>query len=330
MYLSPEIIYPQQDFLDKLEQFPKHCAQNIFMQVFGKLIEGTVTLYTDGSKVDDSTYVGSACYSPLPRTQLMYKIPSRASVFSAEAWAIYNAILLILDINAPEATIISDSMSVLKALQETTLNQNNYLIPLIKAKLEAARKLKIHIQFIWIPSHKGIHGNEIADELARRTTKEGITCNFKVPYSDFFSVPREKLNFDFDKYIEHWARCKGTAFFEKIYQKRRKPWYYRTSLTREAIVTISRIRANHYNLNHSLFRKNLSDNPACPYGYPSQDINHIVFNCPNTREKSSYLKVAITNLVGPLTDNIFDILKNPSGKICRLITAFLKACKMNI
>lgn len=170
----------------------------------------------------------------------------------------------------------------------------------------------------------------MADELARRATKVGITCNFKVPYSDFFSVPREKLNFDFDKYIEHWARFKGTAFFEKIYQKCRKPWYYRTSLTREAIVTISRIRANHYNLNHTLFRKNLSDNPACPCGYPSQDINHIVFNCPNTQDKSLYLKTGIANLVGSLTDNIFDILKNPSGKICRLITAFLKACKINI
>lgn len=82
-----------------------------------------------------------------------------------------------------------------------------------------------------------------------------MTINFKVPFSDLFFISKRKLDFDFDKYLEHWARFKGVAFFEKIYHKSSKPWYYHTNLSRETIVTISRIRANHYNLNHSLFRK---------------------------------------------------------------------------
>jgi len=51
-------------------------------------------------------------------------------------------------------------------------------------------------------------------------------------------------------------------------------------------VIINRIR-NHYNLNFSLFHKNIVNSPTCPYGDPRQDINHIVFYCPISIPKSS-------------------------------------------
>ncbi|KAL6418866.1 hypothetical protein ACFW04_014214 [Cataglyphis niger] len=187
----------------------------------------------------------------------MHKISHRASIFSAEAWAIYNAILLILDINTSKVSIISDSMS---------------------AKLKAACIQKIRIQFIWVPSHRGICGNEIA-ELARRAIKEDMAINFKVPYSDLFS---------------HWAKFKSILFFKRIYQKNKKP-FYNMSLSKETIVTVSCIKSNHYNLNYSLFRKNLIDNKSCSCGHPSQDINHIVFCCPNTHNKSTQLRSAIVS-----------------------------------
>lgn len=72
-YLLPEIIYPQQDFLDSLDQFPKQYAQNPVMQTFGKFIAETVVFYTDGSKIKRGAYVSSACYSPQPGIQLMHK-----------------------------------------------------------------------------------------------------------------------------------------------------------------------------------------------------------------------------------------------------------------
>ncbi|KAL6418800.1 hypothetical protein ACFW04_014240 [Cataglyphis niger] len=187
----------------------------------------------------------------------MYKISHCASIFSAEAWAIYNAILLILDINTSKTSIISDSMSVLKALQEPFIWQNNYLIPLIKAKLEKFAVMK--------------------SRRARRAIKEGMATNFEVPYSDLFSVPKEKLDFDFDKYLEHWAKFKSISFFERIYQKNKKPWYYNMSLSRETIVTVSHIRSNHYNLNYSLFRKNLIGNESCSCGHPHKILITLYF-----------------------------------------------------
>lgn len=115
-YFAPEIIYPHQDFLHLLDQLPKQYAQNLFMQAFYKFITRSVVFYTDGSKMEDGEYVSSACFSPQPVIQLMHKNSPYASTFSAEVWAIYNAILLLFDIHASDASIITDSMSVLKAL----------------------------------------------------------------------------------------------------------------------------------------------------------------------------------------------------------------------
>ncbi|KAL6418505.1 hypothetical protein ACFW04_012052 [Cataglyphis niger] len=290
-YFTPEIIYPQQDFLDKLKYygsenfFSVRKSQSIHSSFWWRSRGYSTVFYTDGSKIKNDSYVGSACYFPASEIQLMHKISHCASIFSAEAWAIYNALLLIIDINTSKASIISDSMSVLKALQESSIRQNNYLIPFIKTKLEAACKQKIRIQFIWVPSYRGICGNEIADKLARRAIKE-----------DLFFVPKEKLDFDFDKYLEHWAKFEGISFFERIYQKNKKPWYYTEKNFRYYIIVIvSRISSNHYNLNYSLFRKNLIDNKSCSCGHPSQDINHIVFCYPNTLNKLTQLRSVIVS-----------------------------------
>jgi len=50
-------------------------------------------------------------------------------------------------------------------------------------------------------------------------------------------------------------------------------------LKKEEIVLISRISSNHYNLNYSLFCKNLIESSICSCGDPRQDINHVIFLC---------------------------------------------------
>jgi len=55
--------------------------------------------------------------------------------------------------------------------------------------------------------------------------------------------------------------------------------YYRFPLRRESIVTVTRFRVNHYNLKHSLFRKNFIDDSTCDCGYLMQDTDHVLFRC---------------------------------------------------
>lgn len=153
---------------------------------------------------------------------------------------------------------------------------------------------------------------------------------FLRPYSDLFAISKNKLDLPFDYYLEFWSHSKGIQFFQKIYCKFKKPWYYHSTLNRETIVTISRLCPNHYNLNHSLFRKNLIADGSCLCGYLAQDINHVVFSCLLTKSKPLNLRAAIFAEAGSHLRDIFLVLKNPSAKIFRLIMAFCKICNFNI
>jgi len=157
-------------------------------------------------------HVGAAFLSPSENITLMYKLPPYTSIFTAEAWAIYNSILISLDRGYSRVTLVTDLKSVLDSLQNSSSRSLNYLIPLIKSKLELAEARGILIQFLWIPSHVGIVGNEGVDTLAKRAITEGINSIDKVPFSDMYSLVKENLNNDFLKYLLDTAKFKGTLF----------------------------------------------------------------------------------------------------------------------
>lgn len=51
---------------------------------------------------------------------------------------------------------------------------------------------------------------------------------------------------------------------------------------------INRLRANHFNLNESLYRKEYIGSPRCECGAECQDIHHVAFRCvlfDDAREK---------------------------------------------
>ena len=50
------------------------------------------------------------------------------------------------------------------------------------------------------------------------------------------------------------------------------------------------MRSNHYNLAHSLYRKNLVDSPTCICGEDDEDLNHVFWSCPRfADERTSML-----------------------------------------
>ena len=55
-----------------------------------------------------------------------------------------------------------------------------------------------------------------------------------------------------------------------------KPWYYNCrNESCEFVVTISRMRSNHFDLNESLHRKNYIDSPLCECNSDNETVDHV-------------------------------------------------------
>ena len=112
----------------------------------------------------------------------MQLIPDDLSIFTAEAKAIDLALDFISTCDANNKfIIISDSLSVLKAMNHTSSKN-----PQIQKLLEKCHQLLAYKEIVlcWIPSHIGIQGNEMVDKQAKTSLSLEPT-SFKISFSNF-------------------------------------------------------------------------------------------------------------------------------------------------
>ena len=100
-----------------------------------------MSIYTDGSKQDEKV----AC--------AVIRLPDNSSIFTAEAKAIDIALYHIRDQPEKQFIIYSDSLSVLRSLNN--LDHRNPLIQQIFRKYNYLSSFK-EIVFCWLPSHTNI------------------------------------------------------------------------------------------------------------------------------------------------------------------------------
>ena len=101
--------------------------------------------------------------------------------------------------------IFSDSLSVLKAMNHTSLKN-----PQIQKLLEKCHELLANKETVlcWIPSHIGILGNEMVDQQAKTSLSLEPT-SFKIPFSNF----KPSIN----KYIlEEWQTSWNNSIGNKL------------------------------------------------------------------------------------------------------------------
>lgn len=105
-----------------------------------------VYFYTDGSKGAPGSFVGIAIYCPLLSLSLKYRIRSYASIFSAEALAIWHTTNIILTNYIDHAHIFTDSLSTLHSLLHFASSANScpFVVSIMKNLVEAKERY-LHI-----------------------------------------------------------------------------------------------------------------------------------------------------------------------------------------
>jgi ribonuclease HI len=235
--------------------------------------------YTDGSKIGTDT--GFGAYRKEPRTCIAGSLGVHCTIFQAEVFAILTCAQRCLEeclINR-HILILSDSQAALNAL--TGCQVSSKLVwdcTLTLIQLSANN----HVMLKWVPGHRGIEGNEKADQLA----KEGAVRPFYGP-EPVCGISRATAR----DAAKKWAREEHQKQWQLIPGQRHSKRLIKNSsqaLTRSLLLLGRKeIRlAVAFLTGHGHFRKHLQTvqlldgAPACRLcGQFDETATHIIFEC---------------------------------------------------
>ena len=222
-------------------------------------------LYTDGSKVDEK--VGCAYVIDGANTKI--SLPEACSVFTAELVAIYEALQFALQDARIHFLVCTDSLSSLQSI--ATCFPQHPLVQRIHDLLAGLCHADTRITFLWLPSHMGIAGNELADQAA----KEAVSLPprpMEVPARDIRSQLRlQVLAFWESQWLadplpSKLRAIKGTT----------RVWRSSFRARRESVI-LCRLRIGHTRSTHSYLMRR-EDPPLCTCGAVFT-VAHIFTEC---------------------------------------------------
>ncbi|KAL1447090.1 hypothetical protein WDU94_000567 [Cyamophila willieti] len=245
----------------------------------GLISKGCLVWYTDGSKTDEGS--GAGIHGVRPKVDISIPLGKHASVYQTEIYAIYTCAEenLRRGYHGNAIHIFSDSQAAIKAI-------NSFQV---KSKLtwecqQTLLKLALHnrVYLEWVPGHKGIAGNERADELARRGSATPFTGPEPVVGISKSEAKRTVQRWTLQRHLTHWANVSG-----QNHSKRMMPGPT-TSLTAE-FLRLNRRQARIVTgliTGHSCLRKHLYNmgiyrqSPVCRLcGEEEETASHVIFDC---------------------------------------------------
>ncbi len=132
----------------------------------------TVKIYTDGSKDPESGFTAAAVYIPQFKVNISKSISDQISVFTTEIIAIFLALQWIEEVQPIRSVICTDSLSVLNSLLRGNATARQDMIFEVMQSLFRIGQSGLIVNFMWVPSHMGVDGNEVADHLVKLALKQ--------------------------------------------------------------------------------------------------------------------------------------------------------------
>ncbi|XP_045454212.1 uncharacterized protein LOC123663588 [Melitaea cinxia] len=282
-----------------------------------------VTIYTDGSKLEDDT-VGAAfvCFESennMP-TIRKFKLHNCCSVFQAELFAILQAAGWASRKNYTHTLILSDSRSAIQATQ----NRSN-THPLVSKIHNTIHTHTGYIDFAWVKSHADIAGNQIADTMAKLATRA-----HKAPDYHYYPI----------SHIKRLAKDDSYSAWNRWYNNEITGRYTHTHLpTIDDVHTLFRhtditftltqtLTGHAYNLTY-LHRFKLTEFEVCPCdGVSRQTLEHLLQFCPRFA-RNRHEHEAVCRYLGFSPYKITDLIKNEHciQSFARLANSILSVLK---
>lgn len=184
--------------------------------------EDHIRIFTDGSKQrQNNGLVGSACSCPDLGIQVLIGIDNNASIFTAESIALYEAVKIAAAHQDRNFLVLSDSLSSLNYTTSPTFNirASKYILQTKELLFNKNNEIK----FQWVPSHRGVEGNEDVDRLANEAANLEPNPNYKIPFSDFAEKFRhDMLTITENKIDLARDKNKGKEYFQWFCEKKKE------------------------------------------------------------------------------------------------------------
>ncbi|KAL8580021.1 hypothetical protein ACOMHN_061342 [Nucella lapillus] len=233
-------------------------------------------IYTDGS-VKDNGEVGCALVIPDLGITKKYHLNNGISIYTAELYAILKACETINDMSQPPraAIILTDSKSSLQGLASgRTKNRQEFQAEISFLTHQIMYK-GTDLTLMWLPSHTGIKGNELADKAAKRATEDGTHVTLQLSTLEMKNKIRQTANNIRNDTLKTRCTEHGWVF---IPMPKTSP---RLTLPRKNQKLLRRIRTGHH--------RSTSQNITCQCGKEAT-LQHIFSDCPSLNSSTTKLK----------------------------------------
>lgn len=133
----------------------------------------SIQVYTDGSKQEQGVGSGAVIFKGSELiAKLQFKPDNRCSNNQTEQLAILKALEKLEVLNRqninPLLTTFTDSRITLDSLQNYN---HSFLVEEIRKKVASLERSGWQIMFSWVKVHIGVHGNEMADKVAKEAVQ---------------------------------------------------------------------------------------------------------------------------------------------------------------
>ena len=281
-----------------------------------------ITCYTDGSKTDTgcgSGYIITTNNNKDIIEEKHFKLPDHCTVFQAELSAIREACNYLNNEHNKHIIIWTDSLSSIQALTTYTIRSKT-----VSDCLNAINCIATHntVEVRWIAAHKGLWGNEKADELAKLGTISEDIRSIPTPQSYIKNQINNKVKlldqqaWNSNKH-PHTDSTIGGRNSEAIKKQINSILINNRNNYRKALHLIT----GHCALNKYLYRINRSDTNLCPLcDLAEETVSHFLGHCPATAElRNEYLADFYLNISDIFKNNKMTAIINFTNQTKRFI-----------
>ena len=260
----------------------------------------TLLAYSDASFIPDKEGlgVGLAIYK---NQKLIYSkswnIGPKQLVYNGELEGLVKAteVLSTLAYQGANMKVFSDNKAGLFRLKSLNDNPGQLALLQILNYLKIIKDKGASIELVWVPGHKNIKGNELADKLA----KEGLKLSY--PNISTTSLAYIGQQVKTAKHLEwsHLLYTSKTSVYNRTFG-----WRLRPAITTNSKRAISsafyQLKLGHGYFNSYLYKLGHIPRNTCPCG-PKQTPTHLLLDCKISNIKEARAKVKKTLNTNNLT-----------------------------